>query len=102
MFFENLLPRLVEVFCPLGILKITLQWNNAKPHWDSSNRICQFMRIIYKNGCNLKINLVNQPARSPDFNICDLGINNVLQTLQWHYLGKLKTVKNIIQAINYA
>ena len=53
-----------------------------------------------KTGFSFK--LVNQPARSPDLNICDLCISNVLQSLQWQYNGQLKNIEDVLSAVTYA
>ena len=47
------------------------------------------------------LNKKNQPARSPDFNICDLSICNVLQTLQWKYGGPSRNEGDVITAVNH-
>ena len=49
-----------------------------------------------------QFNLINQPPRSPDCNICDLSICNVLQTIQQKFHGHLDTPDGIIQAVNHA
>ena len=65
-------------------------WNNASVHFDKTDNVWESIVHDYYQSSGILFELVNQPARSPDLNICDLSICNVLQNFQWQYDGQLK------------
>ena len=44
-------------------------------------------------------NLICQPPHSPDTNILDISINNILQCLQWAYEGPLNTHECVMTVV---
>ena len=57
---------------------IKVQMDNASPHINENNEAWKKAR----EGQSLKIELVRQPAQSPDLNVLDLGIWTSIQALQ--------------------
>ena len=87
---------------PHGVFDIDLQCYNAIVHFQKTDIIWGGITELYYQQSGISFNLLNQPARSPDLNICDLSICNVLQTIQRDYDGQLKNVQDVIHAVNYA
>ncbi|XP_021762524.1 uncharacterized protein LOC110727264 [Chenopodium quinoa] len=58
---------------------IFIQWDNARPHQISRDE--EFKAAYTTHGFNIQ--LIFQPAQSPDLNVLDLGLFKVIQSLQY-------------------
>ncbi|KAH9114664.1 hypothetical protein LEN26_013025 [Aphanomyces euteiches] len=74
MILHNVVPAILAKM-PRDIAIVKLQQDNASPH----RCICNAQ--LRDHGI-MNIEVVNQPANSPDFNVLDLGIFNSIQKLQ--------------------
>ena len=103
MLFETVLTAIIDKFAAFShIREFDLQWDNAPTHFDASDNVWELTRIIMEETQGIRFNLVCQPARSPDMNICDLSICIVLQVLQRKYHGQLQNHGDIIAGVNFA
>ncbi|CAO2834390.1 unnamed protein product [Amaranthus hypochondriacus] len=59
--------------------KCIIQWDNARPHQIPQDE--EFKAATRANGFNIQ--LVFQPAQSPDLNVLDLGLFRSMQSLQY-------------------
>jgi len=94
MIEDNVFPAIREKFPQSYKRKpIYLQQDNAKPHTAVDDlELCREGR---RDGWNLQ--LVCQPANSPDLNVLDLGFFNSIQSLQHQY--KIQNVDDLILAV---
>lgn len=73
-----------------------IQQDNASPHKAAMD---DAVRELGQEG-GWKITFENQPPRSPDFNVPDLGFFNSLQTLQ--YKKRMFNINELIDAVQTA
>ncbi|KAH9079770.1 hypothetical protein Ae201684P_010209 [Aphanomyces euteiches] len=71
MVLNNVIPA-IQVKFPRSVACVNIQQDNASPHR------CIDSAELCRNGIT-DINVSNQPANSPDFNVLDLGIFNSIQ-----------------------
>ena len=103
MLFQKVLPAVCDKFSQFPwIRNIDIQWDNASTHFNRDDPFWVLAKNFSIAEWGIDFNLVCQPARSPDFNICDLSICNVLQILQWSYDGQLRNEGDVIAAVNHA
>lgn len=76
--------------------KIVVQQDNATAH---KAALSEQVSIAIK-ATGLKIEFENQPARSPDFNILDLGFFNAIQALQ--HRKKVFEIVSLVSAVEEA
>ena len=76
---------------------------------DKHNKVVEYLvhrativRQQYFDQTGFLFNLVNQPARSPDMNIFDLSVWNVLQYLSWQYNGHLRNIEDVLNAFHHS
>ena len=58
--------------------QVKIQWDNSGPHLN--HIIPEVVKECNNNRWNIKF--VNQPEKSPNLNVLDLGLFNAIQTLQ--------------------
>ncbi|ETV78807.1 hypothetical protein H257_07636 [Aphanomyces astaci] len=75
---------------------IYLQQNNARPHVAVDD--AEVVAASRKNGWNIQ--LVAQPAMSPNFNVLDLGFFNAIQSLQ--HQTAMRTIDDLIASVQDA
>lgn len=64
----------------LGGAKLVVQHDGAKPHTGKGNN--EYWPVMLQTLCpNLAVEVVTQPAQSPDLNVLDMGFFNSLQCL---------------------
>jgi hypothetical protein len=85
MLINELVPRLEEVwpgFHRAGV-KVKLQQDGAKSHIDPEDE--EWQEFLHEMGWEDKIELVTQPANSPDTNVNDLAFFNSLQAAYYDH-----------------
>ncbi|KAL6535084.1 hypothetical protein OROMI_026458 [Orobanche minor] len=93
---EELLPAIIAKW-PVGACKdIWIQQDNARPHTSPNDP--HFIHAATKDGFNIQ--LINQPAQSPDLNVLDLGFFRAIQSIQ--YKSFPKTVTALVKAVTDA
>ncbi|XP_057770858.1 uncharacterized protein LOC130990650 [Salvia miltiorrhiza] len=91
---KQVIPAIKEKWPKSYQLKhIIIQQDNAKPHFNKDDP--DF--IVAANSDGFKIELVCQPANSPDLNVNDLGFFRAIQSLQDDKMAK--TVKDLLQNV---
>ncbi|XP_057248855.1 uncharacterized protein LOC125494680 [Beta vulgaris subsp. vulgaris] len=84
MIVNTIIPAIMRNW-PEGVSKeIYIQQDNARPHIHASDP--QFIAAATQNGFNIQ--LINQPAQSPDLNVLDLGFFRAIQALQYQSFPK--------------
>ncbi|XP_021744189.1 uncharacterized protein LOC110710225 [Chenopodium quinoa] len=79
MLMEHIIPAIQEQW-PASLPKnIKIQWDNARPHQIPKGQ--EFIDACHANGFNIE--MVYQPAQSPDLNVLNLGLFEVIQSLQY-------------------
>ena len=76
---------------------ITIQQDGAKAHFIVTEDVCidvAWNETLQEYGLQDKINVITQPANSPDLNVNDLGFFNSLQSYYWK-----ENPKNAMQLI---
>ncbi|XP_021732123.1 uncharacterized protein LOC110698927 [Chenopodium quinoa] len=61
-----------------------IQWDNARPHQIPKDE--EFIAACQSHG--FTIQFIYQPAQSPDLNVLDLGLFNVIQSIQYQSFPK--------------
>jgi hypothetical protein len=89
---EKVLPAIEEKW-PRNHQRIILQHDNAKPHIKNNDR--EFQEAVGRS--MFDIELISQPANSPDLNVLDLGFFNSIQSLQHQYSPR--TIDEMIDAV---
>lgn len=79
-----------------GNKTVVIQQDNASPHNAAMDDVVR--ELGQEGGWN--ITFENQPPRSPDFNVLDLGFFNSLQTLQ--YKKRVFNINELIGAVQTA
>ncbi|XP_021774360.1 uncharacterized protein LOC110738304 [Chenopodium quinoa] len=79
MLMTNIIPALYRQWHPSLSKDIYIQWDNAKPH--QIPRDNEFITACTTHGFNIQ--MVFQPAQSPDLNVLDFGLFKVIQSLQY-------------------
>lgn len=92
MLIEKVIPAIHQRF-PRSNKVVYVQQDNAKPHCSFNDK--DVVTAGCKNGWTIQ--LVNQPANSPDFNVLDLGFFNAIQSLQ--HQSAPETIDELIQAV---
>ncbi|XP_021763998.1 uncharacterized protein LOC110728662 [Chenopodium quinoa] len=77
---------------------VIIQWDNARPHQVPQDE--EFMAATRANGFNIE--LVFQPAQSPDLTVLDLGLFRSMQSLQYQSFPKDldELVEKVIECYN--
>ncbi|XP_021726177.1 uncharacterized protein LOC110693346 [Chenopodium quinoa] len=75
---------------------VWIQWDNARPH--QIPRDDEFQEACQSNGFNIQF--IYQPAQSPDLNVLDLGLFNVIQSIQ--YQSFPRNLKELIEKVTEA
>ncbi|XP_010683692.1 uncharacterized protein LOC104898329 [Beta vulgaris subsp. vulgaris] len=84
MIVNTIIPAIMRNW-PEGVSKeIYIQQDNARPHIHASDP--EFMAAATQNGFNIQ--LINQPAQSPDLNVLDLGFFRAIQALKYQSFPK--------------
>ena len=76
---ELIIPAIKEKWIEPKEHVIFIQQDNATPHVKGDNQAV--VEAGTSDGWNIK--LVNQPAQSPDVNVCDLGVFNSIQAAKY-------------------
>lgn len=97
MFVENVLPAIKKRWPSSNKEQIIIQEDNCRVH-TRANRI--LIESKGKEDHGLDISVRPQPARSPDFNVLDLGFFNSIQSLKDQYAPR--TVDELISAVESA
>ncbi|XP_021737849.1 uncharacterized protein LOC110704376 [Chenopodium quinoa] len=79
MLLTNIIPAIHKQWHPSLPKDIFIQWDNARPHQIPRDE--EFKAACTAKGFNIQ--LVFQPAQSPDLNVLDLGLFKVIQSLQY-------------------
>ncbi|XP_021717027.1 uncharacterized protein LOC110684897 [Chenopodium quinoa] len=79
MLLTNIIPAIHNQWHPSLSKDVFIQWDNARPHQVPKDE--EFKAACIANGFNIQ--MVFQPAQSPDLNVLDLGLFNVIQSLQY-------------------
>lgn len=91
---EKVIPKIHEMWPGEDSRKtIFIQQDNARTHVDPRDE--EFQVAASENGFDIQ--LLCQPANSPDLNILDLGFFNAIQSLQYKVCPK--TVEELIHAV---
>ena len=86
MMIGSVLPAIIEKWptCPISGPPINIQQDGAKPHFVvDENGVCkdrEWNLALQEHGLEGQINMITQPANSPDVNVNDLGFFNSLQS----------------------
>ncbi|XP_057793023.1 uncharacterized protein LOC131009627 [Salvia miltiorrhiza] len=92
--FTTVIPAIKEKWPKsAGIKHIIIQQDNARPHFNKDDP--DF--IVAANSDGFKIDLVCQPANSPDLNVNDLGFFRAIQSLQDDKMAT--TVEGLVQNV---
>ena len=103
MLYEKVKPAILARFSQFPYVHdISIQWDNASTHFDATDPFWVLAQNYTEQMHGIRLHLINQPACSPDFNICDLSICNVLQCGQWKYGGHFHNIRDVITAVNHA
>ncbi|XP_021749085.1 uncharacterized protein LOC110714841 [Chenopodium quinoa] len=79
MLLQNIIPAIKRQWHPSLPKDIFIQWDNARPHQIPMDE--EFIAACTSDGFNIQ--MVFQPAQSPDLNVLDLGLFKVIQSLQY-------------------
>ncbi|KAF0692128.1 Aste57867_16754 [Aphanomyces stellatus] len=94
MILRNVIPAIQAKMPAIGRREtINIQQDNAGPHQQLTT---DFLRA---HGVE-RIDIVPQPAQSPDFNVLDLGLFNSIQSLQ--YQKRTRNIDELIGAVECA
>jgi hypothetical protein len=82
---NEVVPKIVEVWPNFDrpSVKVKLQQDGAKSHIDPEDE--EWQEFLHEMGWEDKIELVTQPANSPDTNVNDLAFFNSLQSDYYDY-----------------
>ncbi|XP_021752483.1 uncharacterized protein LOC110717989 [Chenopodium quinoa] len=96
MLINNVIPA-IKAKWPAHLPKdIWIQWDNARPHQIPRDE--EFESACHSDGFNIQF--IYQPAQSPDLNVLDLGLFNVIQSIQ--YQSFLKNLMELIEKVKEA
>ncbi|XP_021752459.1 uncharacterized protein LOC110717965 [Chenopodium quinoa] len=84
MLLNNVIPAIKSKWPPHLSKDIWIQWDNARPHQIPKDE--EFIAACQSHG--FKIQFIYQPAQSPDLNVLDLGLFNVIQPIQYQSFPK--------------
>ncbi|XP_021753800.1 uncharacterized protein LOC110719208 [Chenopodium quinoa] len=84
MLLNNVIPAIKSKWPPHLFKDIWIQWDNVRPHQIPKNE--EFIAACQSNG--FTIQFIYQPAQSPDLNVLDLGLFNVIQYIQYQSFPK--------------
>ncbi|XP_021753782.1 uncharacterized protein LOC110719188 [Chenopodium quinoa] len=79
MLLTNIILALHRKWHPRLSKDIYIQWDNANPHQIPRDE--EFIAACTTHGFNIQ--MIFQPAQSPDLNVLDLGLFKVIQSLQY-------------------
>ncbi|XP_021752866.1 uncharacterized protein LOC110718342 [Chenopodium quinoa] len=96
MLLNYVLPKIHEQWPPQLPKNITIQWDNARPHQIPQD--AEFQEACQAYGFNIQF--VFQQAQSLDMNVLDLGLFNVIQSLQ--YQSFPQTLDDLIKEVEIA
>ena len=88
MMIGKVLPAIIDKWptCVFTGPPITIQQDGAKPHFIVVDDVCmdeEWNAALVEYGLEGQINVITQPANSPDVNMNDLGFFNSLQSYYW-------------------
>jgi len=89
---ENVIPDIKEKW-PIKRATIFIQLENAKPHCPADDP--DIVAAGTSDGWNIRLRF--QPAKSPDFNVLDLGFFSSIQSLQ--YKEMIRNAGELVQAV---
>ena len=93
-FLRNKIIPAIKKSWPKAMNKqVKIQWDNAGPHL--KHLIPEVLKECIINRCNTTF--FNQPAKSPNLNVLDLGLFNAIQTLQ--YQSPVKNTDELAAAV---
>ncbi|XP_021762409.1 uncharacterized protein LOC110727159 [Chenopodium quinoa] len=96
MLINNVIPS-IKANWPAYLPKdIFIQWDNARSHQIPRDE--EFETTCHSEGFNIQF--IYQPAQSPDLNVLDLGLFNVIQSIQ--YQSFPKNLKELIERVTEA
>ncbi|XP_021753579.1 uncharacterized protein LOC110718949 [Chenopodium quinoa] len=96
MLINNVIPS-IKAKWPAHLPKdIFIQWDNASPHQIPRDE--EFQTACHSEGFNIQF--IYQPLQSPDLNVLDLGLFNVIQSIQ--YQSFPKNLKELIERVTEA
>ncbi|XP_021770491.1 uncharacterized protein LOC110734642 [Chenopodium quinoa] len=84
MLLNKVIPAIQSKWPPHMSDDIFIQWDNVRPHQILKDE--EFITACQLNGFNIQ--LIYQPAQSPDLNVLDLGLFNVIQSIQYQSFPK--------------
>ncbi|XP_021741923.1 uncharacterized protein LOC110708123 [Chenopodium quinoa] len=96
MLLENVIPGIKDKW-PSHLSKdIWIQWDNARPYQIPRDE--EFNAACQSDGFNIQF--IYQPAQSPDLNVLDLGLFNVIQSIQYQSFPKnlMELIENVKEA----
>ncbi|XP_010682252.3 uncharacterized protein LOC104897130 [Beta vulgaris subsp. vulgaris] len=96
MIINKLLPAIRAKWPENGCKEIWIQQDNARPHIQPND--AEFLEACREGG--FEINIICQPAQSPDLNILDLGFFKAIQSIQHQSFPK--TVDELIKSVEDA
>ncbi|XP_021740054.1 uncharacterized protein LOC110706440 [Chenopodium quinoa] len=70
MLMEHIIPAIHQQWPETVSRNVKIQWDNARPHQIPKDE--EFVAACHANGFNIE--MVYQPAQSPDLNVLDLGL----------------------------
>ncbi|XP_021731452.1 uncharacterized protein LOC110708858 [Chenopodium quinoa] len=80
MLLNKVIPAILEKWPRQLGRNVYIQWDNARPHKIPTDP--EFVAAATQRGLNIQ--MIYQPAQSPDLNVLDLGLFNSIQSLQYH------------------
>ena len=83
MLVEKVIPQIKQKW-PAGSKRCIIQQDNAKAHTTGEDSV--IMQATKHDRIRMKLS--NQPPKSPDFNVLDLGLFNSIQASQNQYTLK--------------
>ncbi|XP_021767517.1 uncharacterized protein LOC110731907 [Chenopodium quinoa] len=96
MLMEHIIPAIHQQWPETVLKNVKIQWDNARPHQIPKDE--EFLTACHGNGFNIQ--MVYQPAQSPDLNVLDLGLFKVIQSLQ--YQSFPTTLDDLIKEVTNA
>ncbi|XP_021732037.1 uncharacterized protein LOC110698828 [Chenopodium quinoa] len=84
MLLNNVILAIKSKWPPHLSKDIWIQWDNARPHQIPKDE--EFIAACQSDGFNIQF--IYQPAQSPDLNVLDLGLFNVIQSIQYQSFPK--------------
>ncbi|XP_021757861.1 uncharacterized protein LOC110722875 [Chenopodium quinoa] len=98
MLMEHIIPAIHQQWPESVPKNVKIQWDNARPHQIPKDEEC--IATCHANGLNIE--MVYQPAQSPDLNVLNLGLFKAIQSLQYQSFPTTldDLIKEVINAYN--